>query len=449
MQSATPQTEGDAGPPSAPSLIVYERARPDQGEVATERAIWGNRLIVRGTGLPASSRVTISAQAHSLFGSADDLSAASFLTDKSGTIDTERDEAIEGTYTGKDVDGLFWSMKPTPTTDATISTYGVRFTLTVDGQEPLVKNIERYLFDQNLLRVDVKDDGLVGAFYAPKNLTSKKPTIVAFGGSEGGVLAGEGLAVYFAARGYPALGLAYFGAPGLPSTLTRVPLEYFDKAYAWLDSRPESDANHIALIGGSRGGELALLLGARSARVTAVVAQVPSGYVWGAATTDGAAWTVNGVDVPSIPTWFSSPKTIVQPDGTRTKAYRETFTASIAHADAGSLAAATISVEKIGGPVLLLGGAADQLWPSCDLADVAMKRLESSGHTKTHADKSLCIPEAGHGLAWFPGTSTYSAQASESGSTALALGGTQAGNGRARRVVDDAISAFLGAALGR
>ena len=53
----------------------------------------------------------------------------------------------------------------------------------------------------------------------------RRPAAVVFGGSDGG----NGMidaAAMLAARGYPALALACFGAPGLPSQLVNIPLEY-------------------------------------------------------------------------------------------------------------------------------------------------------------------------------------------------------------------------------
>ena len=52
----------------------------------------------------------------------------------------------------------------------------------------------------------------------------RRTAVLVFGGSEGG-LATSLLAARFAADGYPALALAYFREPGLPQTLTNIPLE--------------------------------------------------------------------------------------------------------------------------------------------------------------------------------------------------------------------------------
>jgi dienelactone hydrolase len=61
-------------------------------------------------------------------------------------------------------------------------------------------------------------------------------------------------------QGYTLLSLAYFKNPGLPSYLEEIPLEYFEKAFAWLATQPEVISKDIALIGGSKGAEVALLL---------------------------------------------------------------------------------------------------------------------------------------------------------------------------------------------
>ena len=55
---------------------------------------------------------------------------------------------------------------------------------------------------------------------------------------------------------------------------------------------------------------------------------------------------------------------------------------------------ATISVEKIRGPVQLVSGLDDQMWPSSDLADIALRRLET--HRRPFPFRHLKYPDAGH-----------------------------------------------------
>jgi hypothetical protein len=58
----------------------------------------------------------------------------------------------------------------------------------------------------------------------PASAPARRPALLIFGGSEGG-LSGTLIAALLAAHGYPALALAYFNAPGLPATLSDIPLE--------------------------------------------------------------------------------------------------------------------------------------------------------------------------------------------------------------------------------
>ena len=79
------------------------------------------------------------------------------------------------------------------------------------------------------------------------------------GGSEGGV-ASPSSTDLLASHGYPTLALAYFHAPGLPTDLRNIPLEYFASAARWLARQPGVDPAHVVAAGGSRGTEAALLL---------------------------------------------------------------------------------------------------------------------------------------------------------------------------------------------
>jgi pimeloyl-ACP methyl ester carboxylesterase len=84
-------------------------------------------------------------------------------------------------------------------------------------------------------------------------------------------------AAVLASRGHPALAVAYFGLPGLPATLTRIPLEYFATALRWLARQPGVNSDRIIVVGTSRGSEAAQLLGVHYPDlVHSVVALSPS-----------------------------------------------------------------------------------------------------------------------------------------------------------------------------
>lgn len=148
-------------------------------------------------------------------------------------------------------------------------------------------------------------DGVYGSLYLPADTSVRRPALVVFGGSEGGLSTGPAAAL-LAAHGYPALALAYFGEPGLPATLRDVPLEYFAKAVALLRAQPGVDPDHVLVHGTSRGGEAALLVGATyPALVDGVVAGVPGDRVEGTpfSAVVSAAWTVRGRPVPPGTSW--------------------------------------------------------------------------------------------------------------------------------------------------
>ena len=119
---------------------------------------------------------------------------------------------------------------------------------------------------------------MVGVLYGPST-PRPHPAVIVLGGVGGGLR--EGGAEALASEGFAALALAYFGVDPLPRELVEVPLEYFGKALGWLKSQPEVDADRMAVVGNSKGGELALLLGASYPEdVKAVVGYAPSAVVW-------------------------------------------------------------------------------------------------------------------------------------------------------------------------
>jgi hypothetical protein len=156
---------------------------------------------------------------------------------------------------------------------------------------------------------------------------------------------------------YPVLTLAYFGEPGLPQQLLDIPLEYFRKAITLLRAQPHVDPGHVLVYGLSRGGELALLLGATfPSEVNGVIAGSPSSAINGSTSSrDGAAWTLHG-----------TPLTPGQP----------------------------IPVDRIPGPIVQACGGMDYVWPSCTY--VAQVNARLIAHHFRYPVTTLRFPEGGH-----------------------------------------------------
>src|SRR5262245_24865921 len=136
--------------------------------------------------------------------------------------------------------------------------------------------VERHLVASNVIKTTVSEDGLLGVLYRPVG-EGPYPSVVLLGGSGGNTP--ESVAALLASHGYAALALVYFGQGDLPKHLTSIPLEYFQRALRWLRSQEGIRNQGLAVMGWSRGGELALLLGATFPEVTAVVSYVGSGVI--------------------------------------------------------------------------------------------------------------------------------------------------------------------------
>src|SRR5262249_14415140 len=138
----------------------------------------------------------------------------------------------------------------------------------------------------------------------------------------------------------------------------------------------------VGLMGISRGAELALLLGSRTPVVQAVVAYSPSSYVWSGlridSPSDAPAWTAAGGAIP-----FAS-LTDPRLANVRARDFASSpieLTPMFETALAGPLPAdATIPVENTNGPILLVSGEDDRMWPATRMGEQVMHRLAARAH---------------------------------------------------------------------
>lgn len=276
-----------------------------------------------------------------------------------------------------------------------------------------------------VLRTDLtREEGLVGAIFRPPE-ERVYPGLLVLGGSEGGLDGAAGLARPLAAQGYVALAVAYFGTAGVPQTLQDVPLEYFDRAIERLKREPGVDPERIAVIGGSKGGEAALLIGARRTDLAAVVAAAPSDAVWQginrASREPKSSWTSGGQPLTYLPFDRSRPFT------TLFNLYQDSRPSS-------GPGMAAIPVERIGAPLLLLAGENDSLWPSADMVRAMTQRLKDKEFAPEF--RHLEFQDAGHAILGAPVTLARAAELTVDG-------GSAEGNLRARKVSWYVIERFL------
>lgn len=253
----------------------------------------------------------------------------------------------------------------------------------------------------------IRQEGLVADYFAADPATASRGAVVVLGGSEGGLGGSRSLARRLASEGFNAIAVSYFGEPGQSPVLNEVPIEPVGRALEWLKTRPEA-AGPVAVVGVSKGAELALLIASRTPEITAVAVGVPSNVVWQGIDltggTTGSSWSAGGQPLTYTPYDLSQ--------GFR--GVFELYNGSLAAIPEG----AEIPVERINGPVLMLSGQADTLWPSAEMANRVEQRLRAHGFA--HPVINIAYPEAGHAVFGPP----IADPASPNLQRALSVGGT-------------------------
>jgi len=283
---------------------------------------------------------------------------------------------------------------------------------------------------QDVQRVDVREAGLVGHFYAAVG-ASRRTGLLMLTGSGGGY-PDDAAARDLARAGYPVLALAYFrDREGNPPELEQkqlrnVPLEYIFKALDWLEARPEVRADRVALMGESRGAELALMIGSLRPDVAGVIAYSPQELRWAAVGGGDAAWTLNGVPLPYA-------------EGVYNRATPMSQFTDILDGPIDVRNAAAIEVEHIHGPVLLISSRADALSPSARMANDIEARLRANGFS--YRVENVQYEDASHLLMGFgPGQTEFRVNERFT----MHFGGTAEGTETARNSGWARVKEFLG-----
>jgi dienelactone hydrolase len=305
--------------------------------------------------------------------------------------------------------GLFWSMAPQAVPvdiwkQLDLQPFGPPRPWTVlvevapnQGGAALAKlKLVRLYAAEAARSVDVREGGLVGRLMLPAPSADERlPGVILLGGSEGG-LDGAGAAL-LASHGYAALTLAYFGVKGVPSELVEIPVEYSIQALEWMRARNEIDPRRIAIIGRSRGSELALLTASFRGDVRSVIAIGPSCVLWGGIPKSSkpspvAAWTYEGKSLPFL--------SAEAPDELMSEFYSKGPLQSRLYeflfSDHDAVMQATIPVERIQGRVLLISGKEDRVWGSPIMAGRILERARQ--FDRVNSFESIAYDNAGHNI---------------------------------------------------
>jgi uncharacterized protein len=262
------------------------------------------------------------------------------------------------------------------------------------------------------------------------------PAVLALGGSDGGTP--EYFLDLLVREGFACLALVYWATPETQMTFTEIPLERVERGLRFLAAEPNvGTANgRVGLIGASRGGELALLAAAVFPNLVGpVVAYTPSSVAWVGIdehfpVTTRSSWSHNGAPLPFVP---------FPPGAAPARTERGLSLLPMCEAglaDTAAVQRAAIAVERATGPLLLVSGGDDRVWPTGRMCEQLVERMSRHGRARDVAH--LHYPTAGHML--FPYT-----RPSDTSIPALPadLGGTLAADAAAHRAAWPAVVAHL------
>lgn len=209
-----------------------------------------------------------------------------------------------------------------------------------------------------------------------KGTNKNQPLIVGLGGSEGGNAWASNYwkktRDVFIEKGYSFLAIGYFGCEGTPKILDLIAIDDVYNAIAVAKKQPNINPKKIAIIGGSRGADLALLLGSYYKDISTVVAMSSSHAVFPGHTLTftSSCWTFAGKELPFIPVNDEAVPFLMKRD--LRGAFESMLKDSIAEQKA------LIKVENIRGAILLLSATKDEMIPAVEMGEKMMMRLKKA-----------------------------------------------------------------------
>lgn len=227
--------------------------------------------------------------------------------------------------------------------------------------------LDSFLYDGVKPRA-IDHHNFYGTFYA-KEETTQSVGVILLGGGEWGDYWGQEMAK----SGFTALSLPYLAQKQMPSKIAEIPLEYFEKTIDWFAQQVQVNPKKIIVMGASRNAELALVLASYIPhKIDGCIAIAPSAVSW--------SNTVMPIHSDSIlPSWTYHSKPIaylaMKPlDLSLSDTLDMLGYWNKGLMDTNLTADAIIPIEQINGPVLLLSGEDDNVWPSSKMSEMLKRR---------------------------------------------------------------------------
>ena len=234
---------------------------------------------------------------------------------------------------------------------------------------------------RNIITTTVQEDGFESILY-PGNGRKDKLVIV-MSGSNGGITLTKQEAEFYDQNGIPALALALFKTPQTPKDLSRVPVEYVEKAIAW---GKKQGYEKIGIDGTSKGSEMALIAASMFPELSCVIVRVPSHFVSEGLSGSGknkepsgtSCWSYQGKELPYAP-YRTRSFNILKMFLREKEMHIITF-----NRDKDVTPETLIPIENIKAPVLMLSSTHDEVWPSYDSAVYMENKFNEIGFPYPH-----------------------------------------------------------------
>jgi pimeloyl-ACP methyl ester carboxylesterase len=369
-------------------------------QIQPSTSLCDERINIRIADLPPFGKVKIRASMRFPWAkSVEYESSAWFTADSTGTLDLSKQRPESGSYDSIDSMGLILSLKRAKGefTDV-VRNITVDQTQWIDiiaecGRDSSSVKVERRFMSPELKCLEINDD-FIGKLFYTENSSNK--TIIFLGGSSNEDLSTIlPLSALMASHGFNSLALAYFGQKGLNSALAEVPLEYFEKVFAWLEKSPVTNCKEIYVYGGSIGAVLALLLASRYPMITKVVAVNPIAWCFQGLTLKRVSlWTYGGKSLPFIKFAWLSTFAYMMRCFMKNKPFGFTFMYRKSLADANNKEEARIKVENSNADILLFGGQKDGWWDTHNACLNIMEELTI--HNFQHTYQYFTYEDGGH-----------------------------------------------------
>jgi pimeloyl-ACP methyl ester carboxylesterase len=326
-------------------------------------------------------------------------SEACFTADSGGHLDLSKQKPDSGSYDFIDSMGPILSLKRTKgKLKDVIRNISVNQSQFIDiiaecGQDSSSVRVERLFMSPELKSLEIHDE-FVGQLFYTEN--SRHRTIIVLGGSSNEdlctILPPSAL---LASHGFHVLALSFFGEKGLNSALAEIPLEYFEKVFAWLEKNAITHCQEIYVYGGSIGAVLALLLASRYPIITKVVAINPLAWCFqGLALKRVALWTYGGKSLPFIKFAWLSALAHIMSCFVKNKPFGFAYMYRKSLDIANNREAARIKMENSNADILLFGGQKDGWWDTHDACLEIMEEL--ARHNYQHTYEYMTYENGGH-----------------------------------------------------